>query len=240
MLVSFTQTYGITREKLYDIYYKDNNLIEFKNKLDLNIYSFHNCPNYIIENFKKQNKVKNTKIFIFNNISYGETISRIILYLKTINCTYFFFSQDDTFSTGNIINFSDLLSYIKSNKEDFMLNLYMTANDLLLKDDSIIDKFDTFNVFYSNSKIFHNMNYFSLDDSPYICSFDVLTKIYDEEYFKFNSIWLAQEYLNEKYQLTLLNRFVLNISLFKNYNLIGRYINLRKHHINELTRLKLY
>jgi len=60
MLVSFTQTYGSGRDELFGIYFRDKRLIEFKNHFDHNIYSFHNCEQSLIDNFKKHNTIKNS------------------------------------------------------------------------------------------------------------------------------------------------------------------------------------
>jgi len=231
MIVSFTQTYG-NRQILLDIYVKDKRLIEFKNLFDLNIYSFHNCNPSLIEKFKQTNKVKNTKILIYNGIHYGESIRQTKTYLKSIGCTHFFFSQDDSFSAdNNDTNFNELISTISSFNNNFMLSLYHKA----LTGNIIVDN-ETFKI-YENTTLSDNISRsYALDDTPYICTVDILDLMYDEKYLNIKNIWDAELYIGKKFKTIKLNRFVTNKRLFKNYNIIGRTI---KYKHRELTELKI-
>lgn len=226
MLVSFTQTYGTGRNELIDIHFKDKKLIELKNYFDLNIYSFHNCEQNTIDKFKELNKdiIKNVKILKFNNINYTETIKQLKKYLKEIKCTHFFFSQDDTFSAidNKDVDWEELIEYVKEYKKDLMLNLYNKNNILNIY--GLSESKKTFNVYKSTTLDFYNSDKtpWTMDDSPYICTIDMLDELYDDEYFSYNDIWEAEEYLREKYNKKQINRFITNKKMFQNYNIIGK------------------
>jgi hypothetical protein len=78
-----------------------------------------------------------------------------------------------------------------------------------------------------------------MDDSPYICSSDMLDIIYDEGYFKNNTVWEGECYLFERFKDENVNRFLIGEGLWDraldNYNILG--ITLSKKE-NNLERLK--
>jgi len=231
MLVSFTQTYGTGREELIDIHFRDKRLIDLKNHFDLNIYSFHNCEQETINKFKELNKdvIKNVVILEYTDKYYPETVKKFKAYLKEVGCTYFFFSQDDTFSKeeNKDINWEELIEYVKGYDKDFMLSLYNT--DAILDIDNPIEEKVTFNVLKSTTSDFYNSDKtpWSMDDTPYICTIDMLDEIYDEKYFTFENIWDAELYLMDKYDKKCINRFVTDKSIFRNYNLFGKSIGMK-------------
>lgn len=232
MLVSFTQTYS-NRPELIDVYFKDKRMMEFKSKFDLNIYAFHNCPDSVIEKFKKLNTIENTKILIYNKISYTETVRQTLEYLNSINCDHLYFAQDDTFSFDNdVVDFDELLKYVTSNKESFMLNLHDYYRGE--HDEKQIIKFDSFNVYPSNTVDHGHFFFWALDDATYIASMDVVNEIYDNFYFTLKDIWTAEMYLRDKYTVKKLNRYVTDKMLFQNYNILGKTIYSKKKYIAQL------
>ena len=242
MLVSFMQTYGNDRSKLHEIYSRDERMIEFKNMFDLNIHSFHNCSNKTIKNFKKLNKVKNTEYLVFNDMTYGDTIRELKNKLKEIGCTYLFFSQDDTFSSNyHTLDFKELLSYIKDNKSKLMINLYHNVD---LIDSRFIPsiKLNTFGVYYITSEDFAKVGALSMDDTPFICSVDMLDIIYDDEYCSIDNVWDCEMYLNNKFKVTDINRYLLSkyVRTFMNYNIIGKTIGKKETNIQELKAMNLW
>ena len=224
MVVSFTQTYGTGRDELLDIYSRDKRLIELKNLCDKNIYSFHNCEQSAIDKFKELNAIKNTLILEHDDIPYSETIRYLKEYLKEIGCTHFFFSQDDTFSAGENkdVDWLELILYIKRQEENFMLSLYHKNSILDLEKPDVVK--NSFEVYESTTLDFFNSDKtpWPFDDSPYICTVDMLDEIYDDEYFDQPDIWVAEEFLREKYKKKEINRFVTNKKMFQNYNLYGK------------------
>lgn len=223
MLVSFTQTYGSGRDELFGIYFRDKRLIEFKNHFDHNIYSFHNCEQSLIDNFKKYNTIKNSIILEFKDITYTETIRELKKYLKKLECTHFFFSQDDTFTAheNNDVDWDELIEYVKGYDKNFMLSLF--HKDQILDITEPTEKKESFTVLESTTLDFYNSDKtpWAFDDAPYICTIDMLDDIYDDDYIDVGNIWEAEEYLRDKYETKKINRFVTNKKMFQNYNLYG-------------------
>jgi len=242
MLISFTQTYGNDRSKLHEIYSRDKRLIQFKNMFDINIHSFHNCNKETIDNYKNLNKVKNSIYLEFNNIPYSQTIKHLKYFLKEKGCTYFFFSQDDTFSDENsYIDWVELLDYVKEHNKNFMLDLHHVTDmlDIRIKLNEIKN---TFNVYHLTSLDFHEKIQFAMDDSPYICSIDMLDVIYDDKYVQQGSVWNSERYLFEKFKTVKINRYLLSDlkKTFKNYNIFGRTTHHRDFWIKQLKQKGLY
>jgi len=234
MFASFTQTYG-NRPLLLDIYFRDSRLIEFKNKLDLNIYSFHNASPYIIEKFKKLNTVKNTELLVFNdpNINYTDTIKILKEKLKEHDCKFLFFSQDDTFSNDNKnIDFDELIQYIKQHKV-FCLNLAKIGKESYKP--SSIHK-NTFNVFEYNTLDLTNIGYWGFDDTSYICTTNLLDVIYDEIYINKHDVWSAETYLSTKFATISMPRFLTDKALFINYNIMGKTIHGKNEYLAKLRK----
>lgn len=225
MLVSFTQTYGTGRDELIDIHFRDKKLIELKNHFDKNIYSFHNCEQSTIDKFQELNKdiINNVIILRFDDDTYPKTVRKFVQYIKDLGCTHFFFSQDDTFSKeeNEDVDWNELLDYVKRYDKDFMLSLY--NSETILDIDEPKDELKTFNVLKSTTLDFYNSDKtpWSMDDTPYMCTVDMLDEIYDEKYFEFKDIWDAELYLMDKYDKKRINRFVTNKSMFRNYNIFG-------------------
>lgn len=238
MLVSFTQTYGSGREELFDIYFRDSKLIEFKNLFDQNIYSFHNCPKEKIDKFREMSEgiIKNLVILEFNNSvywgreqwfddGYTDTIRQVKEYLREIGCTHFFFSQDDTFSSaGNKgVDFEEFIKYIKGYDRDFMVSLYYLPDVLLEEGIELeVDKRKSFNVYKSTTMDFVKTEcIWPMDDTPFLCTMDVLEDVYDDGYLENPLICMAEKYLKAKYTEKEINRFCIDKRLFRNFNIYG-------------------
>lgn len=234
MVVSFTQTYGNNRTGLLDIASRDNKLTELKNLCDVNIFSFHNCDYKIIQHFKKNNKVENIHILKYDSISYAQTIKEIKTYLKKLGCTHFLFLQDDVFSAdNNKLNVNELINYTKEHKDNFMLNIkYNHDNvDYLMKPDDIKD---TFKVFHTKTDKLKNELWSPLDDTPYICTVDMVDEIYDEKYLTLPDVWVCEIYLKNKYSKKVIDRFITDKTLFKSYNIFGKTIGKKNILLQEL------
>jgi hypothetical protein len=228
MLVSFTQTYGTGRDELFDIHFRDKKLIELKNLFDKNIYSFHNCEKSTIDKFKDLNKndtIKNVIILIFDDENYTQTVRKWAQYIKDLGCTHFFFSQDDTFSAmGNKnIDWIEFIDYVKEHNKDFLISLYNDKEKLDIK--GPYDYRKTFNILKSTTKDFYESSKtpWPMDDTPYMCTIDLIDELYDEEYFNKNNIWDAEIHLREKYGEKHIDRYITDKKLFQNYNLYGRW-----------------
>jgi len=219
MKISFCQTYGNERKQLLEIKFRDKRLLEFLSHFDINIISFHNCSNEIIEWFKENNNIPNLKIFKNENINYTQCIKRLLDTITKLNGRYLYFYQDDTFSFDNDgIDFKELLSLVFEEK-DIIINLF--ANKDLFSNLETYKKLNNLNIYINDSQNFAAHNMWSFDDSPYICSTNYLPIIYDENYLSYSDIWSAEHYLNHKFKQHFLKRFVTDKRLFKNYNFLG-------------------
>lgn len=169
-------------------------------------------------------KIKDNSMWGFGDFIVKKIILKLKNYLKQIGCTHFFFSQDDTFSSADnkTVDWNELISYIKRYEREFMLSLY--NKNTVLNFEGEVEKQNTFNIYKSTTLDFYNSDKtpWPLDDTPYICTSDLIDEIYDEEYLSYGNIWDAEEFLREKYRIKEINRFVTDKKIFQNYNLYGK------------------
>lgn len=227
MIASFTQTYGNERDLhyrdvLYEGYAKDSRMIEFKNMMDVNFHSFHNCDQRLINKYKSLNKVKKTIYLEHGEITYGDTIRELLRQLDILGVTHLFFTQDDSFSgPDRTIDLSELLEYVKGFDKNFMMNLAVDLEYLNhIKLPTI--KHKTFTVHHSNTKDFARACKFAMDDSPYIATMDIVHRIYGEYYLSDKrTIWRIEENMADHCASFAIPRYILDKITFKNYNIIG-------------------
>lgn len=226
MLISFTQTYGNNRKQLLDIYAKDKKLHDFKNLFDLNLYSFHNCSDYVVDYFININPVKNTQILRYNNVSYTQCIKNMMDVLEENDCTHFFWSQDDTFSGDNDnVDFEELISFFKNQSTDFMLSfcagffMYSRLKEQN-KPTKMIQSFKNYNMYENFTTDFEHIS--NMDDSPYIATFDVVKQLYSNGFYFYNDVWSAEAYLTRTFRVKTLPRNMLDRRFFQAYNLLGK------------------
>lgn len=211
MKISFTQTYSVQRREHIKYQMQDKALVDFKNTFDLNIYAFHNCGGKKINYFRGLNKLKNLHILIYDDYyNYSDTFKESIKFMKSLNPSSLFFSQDDTFSY-NIYDYSLLHNFVK---DHFIAFNYRWAN---FTDDGIID--GPFHNYKSSD--FNKYGHWAMDDSPYYMDFKFIDDIYDEGYFSTFNIWNGERYLDDKFSKIDFIKSVLPESGFKNINFYG-------------------
>ena len=214
MKVSWTQTYGNDRKDLVTYQMKDEKLVRFKNMLDLNLYSFHNCNDAVVNHFWNVNRLKDIKVFRFNDCSYTECVRQIVKYLNGILCDFLFFAQDDALSIEQI----DYKLLLGSIKEGDYVSLGYQRSDF----ESVPMNYD--GLFYTyTSQSFYYEGFWALDDSPYLADFNVVKNIYDETYLSQPNIWKAEMYLANRYYKEALKKKVLDKKAFQNINTVGPY-----------------
>jgi hypothetical protein len=225
---------------LYEGYSRDSRLIEFKNMLDVNIHSFHDCDRSVIDNYKSLNKVEKSVYLEHNNVSYSQTIRTLLEELEALGVTHLFFSQDDTFSVENDkIDFVELLDYATGFNENFMLNLWYELEFLNYLDLPCEDH-KSFGVYHTNTKDFARADKFAMDDAPYIATMDIVRRVYGDYYLNdHRTIWRVEEHLAEYCASFSIPRFILDKTVFRNYNIIGRNITKGRGGIAELFRRKI-
>lgn len=212
MKVSFTQTYGDDRKHLLFYQMNDEKIVKFKNMFDVNIFSFHNCSDDVIDYFWSINKIKNVKVLRFDYESYTQCIKDLMKILKDLNTELFFFIQDDALSFNNI-DYNKLLDSIEP-------GMFVSLGvDIKLMKSKPRNINGMFNEYWSEDFIKSNM--WSYSDNPFLTSFNILESIYDDEYFNIGNIWSAELLLHQKYQGKNLVRHILNKVVFDNVNTIG-------------------
>lgn len=220
MKVSFTQTYGDDRKNL--IYYQmnDDNIVEFKNMFDVNIYSFHNCSDDVVDYFWSINKLKNVKILRFNGVKYNDCIRGLLSVLEELNTEIFFFIQDDGLSFEKI----DYNLLLDTFKDDRMISLSVDMNDMTVPYRS---KDGIYHEYWRED--FLESDKWVMTDSPYLTSFKTLKWVYNEKYLRIDDIWGAEAWLNKRFKhKDRMSRYVLEKPLFRNVNTKGALDGLTK------------
>ena len=96
---SFTQTYG--SDRMLELLLLQHDAIgnHFRNKCDVIVFSFHNCPDDFIAKGRRilaaLYSPHKLVILEYNRISYTETIRHTLEKLKTMNVDYVLQIQDD-------------------------------------------------------------------------------------------------------------------------------------------------
>jgi hypothetical protein len=217
MKVSFTQTYGNDRKDL--IYYQmnDEKIVKFKNMFDVNIFSFHNCYNDVVDYFWSINKLKNVKVLRFDDVDYNVCIRDLLILLEELNTEIFFFIQDDALSFSET-NYKELLD---TYKDDRMISLGVNMKDMVTP-------------YRSNDGMFYEYwredflqsDKWVMTDAPYITSLKTVKWIYNEDYLKIGDIWTAEAWLNHRFKhKDRISRYILKEPLFRNVNTKGPLAN---------------
>jgi hypothetical protein len=240
MIASFTQTYGNEREPgqrdmLYGAQAKDERMIEFKNMLDVNFFSFHDNHRSEIDHYKYLNKVEKSVYLEHYDVTYTDTIRELLRQLEILGVTHLFWTQDDSFSAENEdLDLNELLDYVKGFKENFMINLAVDPeylHHLQLPSDQL----KTFTAYHSNTRDFSRAGKFAMDDSPYIATMDIVELIYGEYYLEDQrTIWRVEENMAEHCASWKIPRFIPDRELFRNYNIIGRTVSEEKKEARKL------
>ena len=240
MLVSFRQTYGDNRTQLLDIYSKDKKLHELLNQCDINIFSFHNSSEETIKYFEDRNNVKDSKILKFQHVTYGQCIQQLLCDLKEMGCTHFIFTQDDTFSKDNDdIDWNEFISFVKTFEEDFMY-CYFYTEKWFEHELPVLKELKNLTIYENNTLNYAYTRHGGMNDYPYICTFDVLDKIYTNDYFSCGDIWRGEGYLTRRFSSEKMTRHNGNKMLFDNYNIIGKNVGARNEWIKQLTKKGIY
>ncbi len=190
----------------------DDKLVKFKNMFDLNLYSFHNCSDDVLDHFWSVNRLKNVRVFRFNDCTYGDCVRQVLGFLDGTQCDLLFFAQDDTLSIDKI-DYGLLLGSIG---EGDYVSLGYQRSDFSNEPNSIDG------IFYEyTSQDFYNEGFWSMDDSPYLADFNLVKQIYDETYLSKPNIWEAEKYLANRYYKEVFTKKVLERRAFQNINTIG-------------------
>jgi len=231
MIGTLTFTYGHDRTELYQYKALDKLDKLFRNKLDYNLYIFHNTTDEFVTKIKQSNVFSDFNLtFAGIQGSYPYALKQALIHLKNKGITKIIFLQDDVFCLlHNEQEVLDLVELLKTTKMPY-INLeycYDTFKDKL--DSSFaLTSYKDYKIFNTDTTFFKNATTWSwsFDDSPYFSTLDfALNTIYDETYFSYPDIWSAEWYLKAKFDQQNISRPITNVSSFRRVNLIGKHAN---------------
>ena len=236
MLATFTQTYGDNRNIIYSGKNLDIGDIFIRKNIPINFYSFHNTQNkgsILSNNYFKE---INFNIIEYNNINFPETLKQTLHYLKKQNIKKVLLLQDDVFcSIQDISLLKDFLDVLNTDYECLNLELsfdFINSKQNLIRNINKIN--NTFTVHEVYTHDYKPTGFFPFDDGPCLASVDfLLNEVYDDDYFAHDNIWDAENYLNRKFcKREKILRPVLNIPVYRRYNIVGKNYNIN--HVHEL------
>jgi hypothetical protein len=184
-IACFTQTYGTNRRSEMELLRYDLVGNAFRLKCDYIIFSFHNCPQNLIELYSKILKdlypPDKLIILIYNNISYYCSLLRTIDFYKKQNIEYMLLIQDDQFGFNNEYNLKNLqnidsiFKFVYSRKPYYFNMLSNHGDKNINKVETIeeikIDDVEFYN-YYTNT-----FNYcYSYNDGTHFINIDFLEK----------------------------------------------------------------
>lgn len=221
-ICAFTQTYGVDRLELFDYLKNDKLSIEFRNKFDLNVLSFHNSTPEYINKTKETDylkSIKNLEIWERNGMEYTPSIKVSLYEMLDRGYDYIFFSQDDVLSYGVHYNLTDLFDFVKTN--DFKM-LYLEATGKDLENESIYYEKNNLKIYNTTTEDFLKRDGWAMDDGSFIANIQhLLDNVYTEDYFSAGSVHNGEGYLNRTFTNQKIERLTTNLRLFKRYNILG-------------------
>lgn len=221
-ICTFIQTYGDERFELFDYYPNDNNLINFMNMFDTNVFSFHNSsPEYINKAKESEffKKLKNLEFKEYHNIDYMSSFRKTLQSMLDDGYNYIFYLQDDTFTCGNEYDLTDLFEFVKT--QNFNI-LYLEATGEDLNNQSIYYEKNDLKIYNTTTQDFFNRNGWAMDDGAHISNIQyLLDNVYTDDYFKLTSIHDGEGFLNRKFSKFKMERLTTNLRIVRRYNILG-------------------
>lgn len=233
-IASFTQTYGDERILELELLKYDIIGNKFRNKCDLIIFSFHNCPDNffqkgesILKSIYPSNKLK---ILRYNNITYLESIRKTIQFLKTNQYTYMLQIQDDqhginsTYNINNKNKIDYLFDFVNEHKVDFFHIFGEEGNqsvNKLMPLQTVIK--DGIHFCAYNSTHFKKANIYSWNDGTYFCNINLLEKLFSFQLPE--DVWRIELTLKHILDTNVIPRWGMDQLYFKASNLHGKNTN---------------
>jgi hypothetical protein len=237
MIASLTFTYqnhqnSLEREELFSLRTQDQNYDAFKNKLDYNIYVFHNCNLQYTKYIFKKHLQKNHHCYYLNvDGTYPKAFQFALNHFKKNNITRFIFMQDDVFSStlslggiddqyskDSIDSYQKLAEYLKTTNLDYLnLEIMLDENPL-----SYLQDLSVFKIAGIDKKTLNKNKLWSFDDSPYYSTLDyAMSTIYDFNYYSKSNIWEAEQYLKYKFDNLDILKNITIPAFFTRFYLVG-------------------
>lgn len=234
-IASFTQTYGDQRYLELQLLQYDKIGNAFRNKCDLIVFSFHNCPDSFVAKstdlLKTIYPVSKLQILRYNDISYLQSIQQSIHYLNEKGIDYMLQIQDDQHGINtmenvhNIQYIDEVFECLETNQINY-LHIFGNEGDKEynhLKPKSEITIGNT--AFYRyDSRDFKQTNIYAWNDGTYFAKINFLQSLFHISNLP-QDVWrleLALKYILEQNEIT---RWGTNKLFFKASNLHGRNVN---------------
>jgi len=237
-IANFTQTYraipeftwgtdGENREFLIDYQLRDKTGLWWRKNINLHTFSFHNWDERAAKRAGKKilNVLPDTKLFCYNNMTYGETFYRHLTYLKEQGITDILWIQDDEFTIFSDIScIKDFLNFYK-NREDLKcvaLGASKQIFDFKTSDD-IGEKINSNLVLYKTTcKDYHQLDNHAFPMGTCLCDIDILLGVLEDKQSR-DCIdnYQYERMFCHKGLTHNLQRCTLNIPFFKPYNVVG-------------------
>jgi hypothetical protein len=245
-IANFTQTYrgnsnwspgsdGKNRDFLIEALCKNSGKINSIQLLDYQTFNFHNLE--VSHSKSLAQKIKTVlpdcNFFVYQNMSFGNTILKHLHLLKERGISDVLWIQDDEFFTHtNFNDFKILIDFYKKTPEikhinllnrlygDTQINAY-TQHKGVSPVDSIQVTNDIF-IYKTYARDIEPANNYVMDFSAFICDIDFfLTKMYDETFINHLDAYKLEGAVNAKSLQNNVQRFFTNISFFESFNIVG-------------------
>lgn len=219
---------GKDRSFLINWMLKDSNQLDIRKNVDCHLFTFHN-----VETDKAKriaNKIKaaipSTSSFIYNDITFSETILRNFNHLKEKGITDLLWIQDDDFVDElNYKNLLKVIEFYKNNSDVLHIALQNNFESLVNKKLTSIKINDDVVLYKSHATDFEDgYKKFGMDNGPFICNLDLLmNRIYSPEIFSRNIIDAYTLEHNIRFNSVKNNvpRYVTNKSFIVTKNVVG-------------------
>jgi len=240
-IASYTQTYGSNRNSEIELLKYDIIGNKFRNKCDIIIFAFHNCPSNIID---KALAIINSlypkdklRILSYNNISYRDTLLETISFLKKNTIEYMLLIQDDQFgindeyNLNHLENIDTIFKFIDTRKP-YYFNMLSNHGDKNINKINTIEEIKIDDVNFYNYRTNTFTYVYSYNDGTHF----ITTNFLEQLLLICNSadVWNLE---NERNQLFLINSFErwgMNKVMFNHLPIHGEHKMDRKDISNEI------
>lgn len=231
---SFTQTYGDERmiELLLLQFDKIGNYI--RNKCDIIIFSFHNCPDHFYNDAKTllEKIYNNQKLLLlrYNNISYLQCVRNTINLLKTKNIDYILQIQDDQHGINskknieNIHEINDLFNFLFNYNKNYLHIFSDEGNKNVNKLSPLKEiKLQNTEFYCYDTREFKKKNIYSWNDGTYFIKLELMDKLFNCNLS--DNVWYIELQLKSLFDKYYFERWGTNKTYFKASNIHGKNVN---------------
>lgn len=223
---------GKDREFLIDYQLKDNVGVWLRNYVDMHTFTFHN---YDITEAKRigdkiKNKIPQTKMFVYNKMTYAETFYKHLTWLKSQGITDLLWIQDDEFTTNTNIDFyKSFIKYYKEHEDIYNCTLIATKHEINFKTNTTNDDIGiriqpSLFLFKTCCHDYVRYDGYAFTMGTCICKIDILlgfVELVKNQLTNIKDTYTFESLLCSYGNQNNFQRCILNVQLFKPYNIVG-------------------